>query len=332
METVGFVAGTTMASLADWDLYFAMLDLFCADSDDGLKLKDLGSNVQRWLEATQVSVQKAAAGCAKLVCLPNPIMFPTRKSLLPSFIYADLTPAASVVPVSAAETAGSGVKAVAAVALEQKKEVGSGGEITDEQKKAAADKRAKKAAEKAAKKAKQKASEPAPPVTELDVSALDIRVGKILKAWEHPEAEKLYCEEVDVGEEKPRQIASGLRPFYKLEDMQNQTVLVLCNLKARSLVGFPSHGMVMCASNDDHTKVEFAVPPEGAKIGERVVFDGFVGEPEVENKVAKKKIFEKIAPDLKTDDKGNVIYKGSFGKVGSEPCRAKLGMPNAHVA
>ena len=30
----------------------------------------------------------------------------------------------------------------------------------------------------------------------------------------HPESEKLWCEEIDVGEEAPRQIASGLRQFY----------------------------------------------------------------------------------------------------------------------
>ena len=44
---------------------------------------------------------------------------------------------------------------------------------------------------------------------------LDIRVGTVTKCWEHPEAEKLYCEEIDIGEEAgPRTIASGLRPFY----------------------------------------------------------------------------------------------------------------------
>ena len=43
---------------------------------------------------------------------------------------------------------------------------------------------------------------------------LDIRVGTVTKCWEHPEAEKLYCEEIDIGEkEGPRTIASGLRPF-----------------------------------------------------------------------------------------------------------------------
>uniref|UniRef100_A0A7S4N203 tRNA-binding domain-containing protein n=1 Tax=Odontella aurita TaxID=265563 RepID=A0A7S4N203_9STRA len=219
---------------------------------------------------------------------------------------------------------------------------GGGGDMTEEQKKAVAEKRAKAKAEKAAKKkgkqpqaggggGKKKGGNQ--PAAELDISALDIRVGRIIKAWEHEEAEKLYCEEVDVGEESgPRKIASGLRHFYKLEEMQDRRVLVLCNLKARNLVGFPSHGMVMCASNADHTAVEFAVPPEGAKIGERVIFEGHEGEPEPENKVAKKKMFEKLAPDLKTDGDGVVNWKGKKGMTSVGPCKAVNGMKDAQVA
>lgn len=171
-----------------------------------------------------------------------------------------------------------------------------------------------------------------PPPAEADISSLDIRVGKIVKAWEHESSEKLYCEEVDVGEDEPRKIASGLRAFYKLDEMQNRTVLVLCNLKAMKLGGFPSHGMVMCASNADHTAVEFAVPPEGAKIGERVTFEGFEGEPEAENRVSKKKIFQKLAPDLQTNADGEIVWKGAKSVTSVGVCKAVNGMANAHVA
>ncbi len=40
----------------------------------------------------------------------------------------------------------------------------------------------------------------------VDVGRLDVRVGRITKAWKHPDAESLYVEEVDVGEDKPRQV------------------------------------------------------------------------------------------------------------------------------
>ena len=149
-----------------------------------------------------------------------------------------------------------------------------------------------------------------PPIT-----ALDIRVGKIVKVWAHEEAEKLYCEEIDVGEEQPRQIASGLRPYMQAEDMEGKLVLVLCNLKARSLVGFPSHGMVLCASNQDHSVVKLVSPPIDAKIGERVIvpdfdFDNEDGAPFAENKIGKKKVFEELAPYLVTNKYGVPEFLG----------------------
>ena len=147
------------------------------------------------------------------------------------------------------------------------------------------------------------------------ISALDIRVGRILKVWEHEEAEKLYCEEIDVGEEEPRQIASGLRPYLAKEDMEGRLVLVLCNLKERKLVGFPSHGMVLCASNQEHTQVRLVNPPVDAKVGERVTvpdfdFESEEGAPFAENKIAKKKVFESLAPHLVTNKYGVPEFLG----------------------
>lgn len=35
---------------------------------------------------------------------------------------------------------------------------------------------------------------------------LDIRVGQIVKVGRHPDADSLYVEEIDIGEEQPRQV------------------------------------------------------------------------------------------------------------------------------
>mmetsp|Transcript_7474 Transcript_7474/g.14166 ORF Transcript_7474/g.14166 Transcript_7474/m.14166 type:complete len:532 (-) Transcript_7474:69-1664(-) len=233
-------------------------------------------------------------------------------------------------------------------------EEASGGgkkELSEEEKKLAAEKRAKKAAEKKAKKVTQSSGnddknngqsqgggggggdvKPPSSDAEFNVTALDIRVGKIVDVWEHEASDKLWCEKVDVGESEPRQILSGLRAFYKKEEMQGRVVLVLCNLKKRNLVGVPSHGMVLCASNQEHTAVEFVVPPEGAKIGERLTFEGLAGEPEPESKIQKKKILEKLAPDLKTDEKGVVVWKGIKSITSAGPCVAVNGMKDAQVS
>ena len=66
---------------------------------------------------------------------------------------------------------------------------------------------------------------------EADPSKLDLRVGVIKKCWDHPEREKLLCEEIDVGEENVRTIASGIRAHYKAEEMVGKKVIVVCNLK-----------------------------------------------------------------------------------------------------
>jgi glutamyl-tRNA synthetase len=143
-----------------------------------------------------------------------------------------------------------------------------------------------------------------PPIT-----ALDIRVGRITKVWAHEESEKLFCEEIDVGEGEPRLIASGLRPYMSAENLDGRLVLVLCNLKERKLAGFPSHGMVLCASNEDHTEVKLVSVPVEAKVGERVTIPGVDFElesaaPFAENKIGKQKVFEKIAPFLRTGEYG----------------------------
>lgn len=164
---------------------------------------------------------------------------------------------------------------------------------------------------------------------EIDISKLDIRVGIIKNAWEHEDAEKLFCEEIDIGEEAPRRIASGLRAHYSVDELKEQRVLVLSNLKARKLVGFESHGMVLCASNDEG-KVKFVEPPDGAAIGERVAVAGFDGEPATENQIIKKKMLDAIFPDLRTDADGVVTFRGVPLSTSAGPCKPNL--PNAIVS
>merc|ERR1712137_347847 len=89
-----------------------------------------------------------------------------------------------------------------------------------------------------------------------DITRLDIRVGKIQKVWAHPEADKLWCEEIDLGEDSIRTIASGLRAHVTAEQMLGATVVVLANLKPRTMKGFESQGMVLCTTNESDGKVE----------------------------------------------------------------------------
>nr|CAH7756021.1 unnamed protein product [Callosobruchus chinensis] len=137
----------------------------------------------------------------------------------------------------------------------------------------------------------------------------------------HPEADALYVEKIDLGEEKPRTIVSGLVNFIPIEEMQNRMVVVLCNLKPAKMRGVESQGMVLCA--DDPKQVETLIPPEGAIPGERIYIENFEdGKPdEVLN--PKKKVWEKLQVDLKTNSdciaqwQGNNLLTKSGGKIKS---------------
>ncbi|XP_009414754.2 probable methionine--tRNA ligase [Musa acuminata AAA Group] len=144
--------------------------------------------------------------------------------------------------------------------------------------------------------------------TDISVSKLDVRVGLIKKVQKHPDADSLYVEEIDVGEESPRTVVSGLVKYIPLEEMQNRKVCVLCNLKPVTMRGIKSHAMVLAASNDDHTKVELVDPPSSAAVGERVTFPGYSGEPDGILS-AKSKVWEKVQVDLQSNSELVACYK-----------------------
>ena len=102
--------------------------------------------------------------------------------------------------VGAKPSDGGGAAAAGGGGKKDKKKKNKGGEGGGDAKKgaaagaAAAPGAAKKGAEPAA------AAAAAAPAVEGEPSKLDVRVGVIVKAWEHPESEKLFCEEIDLGE------------------------------------------------------------------------------------------------------------------------------------
>lgn len=141
----------------------------------------------------------------------------------------------------------------------------------------------------------------------IDVGRLDMRIGLILKAEKHPDADALYVEQIDLGEEKPRTVVSGLVRHIPIDEMQNRLVLCLCNLKPVKMRGVESQAMVMCASTPE--KVEILEVPETCKPGQRVICPGFVDRPDsVLN--PKKKIWETVAVDLAVGEDGKAAYKG----------------------
>lgn len=77
---------------------------------------------------------------------------------------------------------------------------------------------------------------------------IDFRVGTILEAEKHPNADKLLVFQVKMGTET-RQIISGVSSSHKPEDCIGKKVVVVANLKPRNLRGLESRGMIMFADN-----------------------------------------------------------------------------------
>ena len=156
----------------------------------------------------------------------------------------------------------------------------------------------------------------------IDISRVDIRVGKIVECGKHPDADSLYVEKIDLGEAEPRTVVSGLVKFIPLEGMLNKKVTVVCNLKPANMRGIKSHAMVLAATSEDGSKVELVEPPADAEVGQRISCDGFEGEPdEVLN--PKKKVWEQVCPDLATDGDLKACFRGVPLSVNGAPCTVK---------
>nr|KAG5692183.1 hypothetical protein BaRGS_008729 [Batillaria attramentaria] len=145
----------------------------------------------------------------------------------------------------------------------------------------------------------------------MDVSRLDFRIGKIVAVEKHPDADTLYVETVDLGEKKTRTIVSGLVPHIPIEQMRDRLAVFMCNLKPSKMRGIASEGMIMCANAG---KVEILVPPPGVVPGDRISFDGYSGTPDKQLN-PKKKIWETLKTDIRTNSERVATYKGVPFKV-----------------
>lgn len=188
---------------------------------------------------------------------------------------------------------------------------------------------ASKEGKKKEKKEKQPKQQKAPAAVEkpLSPALIDLRVGHILKAERHPNADSLYVSTIAVGDpagtdntseyegQVCRTVCSGLNGLVPLEEMQGRKIVAVCNLKPVTMRGIKSAAMVLAASPrlkegevDNHAgPVELVDLPAAAKAGDRVYFDGWQGEPEgVLN--PKKKIWETLQPGFTTTTEKEVAF------------------------
>ena len=93
-----------------------------------------------------------------------------------------------------------------------------------------------------------------------------IKIGEVKEAEKIEKSDKLLKLQVDLGEEKPRQIVAGLAKFYDAEDLIGRKVCVVANLQPAKLFGTLSEGMILATGASG----ALLSPDENAEVGERI--------------------------------------------------------------
>ncbi|MBR9676579.1 methionine--tRNA ligase [Candidatus Woesearchaeota archaeon] len=102
------------------------------------------------------------------------------------------------------------------------------------------------------------------------IELLNLKVAKVIDVKPHPNAEKLYTAQIDLGTEK-RQIVSGLVDYMSADEFKGQNIVVLTNLKPAKLRGVESNGMLLAGETSG--KLSLVLAPK-SKPGDQVTIEG----------------------------------------------------------
>ena len=148
---------------------------------------------------------------------------------------------------------------------------------------------------------------------------INLKVAEITEVKEHPEAEKLYILQINLGKER-RQLVAGLKPYFKADELKGKHSVVVTNLKPAKLKGVESAGMLLAA---ELKKQVALVEAPKSEPGEQVFAKGIEpGEGQITIKE-----FQKVQMTTK-DHK--VTYRKQALKTKKEEIQAKIG-DNAKV-
>jgi len=99
-----------------------------------------------------------------------------------------------------------------------------------------------------------------------DFAKIKLRVGRVIEAADHPNADKLLVLKVDLGGEQ-RQIIAGLRGYYTAEQLVGRNIILVANLAPRMMRGLESRGMLLAACNADRSRVIVLSPESDIEPG-----------------------------------------------------------------
>ncbi len=91
-------------------------------------------------------------------------------------------------------------------------------------------------------------------ITIEQFKSVELKVGRILSVTEHPNADRLYVVEVDLGAER-RTVVAGIRKFYTPDQLVGKLVIVAANLELATIRGVASNGMLLAAHDAERLSV-----------------------------------------------------------------------------
>ena len=108
-------------------------------------------------------------------------------------------------------------------------------------------------------------------INPTDISALNLKVAKIIDIKDHPNANKLYILKIDLGTEE-KQLCAGLKPYYPNPNgLLGKNLVVVTNLEPAKIRGEVSEGMLLAGDNGIDVGI---LNPKKSKPGDQVYVKG----------------------------------------------------------
>lgn len=102
-----------------------------------------------------------------------------------------------------------------------------------------------------------------------DFKKMNLKVGQIKSVEDHPNADKLFVMEVDIGGGDTVQTVAGLKGYYEADELVGKKVVMVANLEPATLRGVESTGMMLACQEAD--KVVLVVPEADVAPGSPVL-------------------------------------------------------------
>ncbi len=103
-----------------------------------------------------------------------------------------------------------------------------------------------------------------------DFAKVEFKIGEIKEAIEVEESEKLLRLQVDFGEEKLRNVFSGIKQWYSPADLIGKKTVFVTNIAPRKIMGELSEAMIFGAEDESGENMSVLFLEKDLPVGSKV--------------------------------------------------------------